>query len=212
MKKQNKLTTKMFSIKEEDMDPIKKYFSTPEMFYSEMVRLEKDLLRNNEKLKPRQGTQLSPGVQLKLLYCIENGALLNGITSSKYGPALSRLRKKVTDENKCISSIELMLVDRIVASYWRSMRAETAYHLLVEPSDGVFSFDQVKINIFKEINKAIDQANRELSNNIILLKELKQPNLKVTVKTDNAFFAKNQQINNSQPGEDLKDNTEIIKP
>ncbi len=193
----------------ESLEQVKKYFSNPEIFSFEENKLEEYLKdpdnNSGKKSKPTIFTQL------KMMYCLENGALVNSLSRSQYGPALSRMRKKLVDENDCKSSIELMLVDRIISSYWRAMRADTAYHMLVEPEDGVFSFDQLKINVLKEINKTIDQANREFSNNIILLKELKQPNLKVTLKTDNAYFAENQQVINNKDGENLKADTEIIK-
>jgi len=61
------------------------------------------------------------------------------------------------------------------------------------------SFNQLRVNILKEFNKGIESANRQLNADIILLQELKQPALKVNVKTNTAFVSQNQQFNINPP-------------
>jgi hypothetical protein len=118
------------------------------------------------------------------------------------------MRFSLVKEYGCKTSLEFMLVDRIVASYWRSMRCDRVFNLLITKEDGGFSCDQLKVNIIKEINKSIEFANRQLNTNIIMLKELKQPKLDVRVNTKTAFIG-NQQFNVNK--QDDRQN-EIIKP
>ena len=192
------------------IEDLKQTLSNPELFHSkEDIYLRKRAL-DEANLSKEERKDISE--KLIMLHGLENGYWSSSISYSKHTPALSKMRKKIIDEYKCKDTFELMMVDRIVVSFFRIIRYETIYNRMVEDGDGQFNFNQLAVNTLKEINKGLEIAHRQHSNNIILLKELKQPNLKVTVKTGNAYFAENQQINNNNGNEDLKDNKEIIKP
>jgi len=56
-----------------------------------------------------------------------------------------------------------------------------------------------EINNFLSImSKDVDRANRHFITALETLKQFKQPQLKVNVKTKNAFIAEKQQFNNNQ--------------
>lgn len=106
-----------------------------------------------------------------------------------------------------------MLVDKIASAYWRAMRYEYYIHHLIEKNEeegGGYSFNQLKVNILKEMHKGIDLANRELNINLTFLKELKQPKLNIKVKTENAYIAQNQQINQTQPNNSKVDPVNVV--
>ncbi len=52
-----------------------------------------------------------------------------------------------------------------------------------------------EVSRYSAISKELDRANRQYVQAIKLLRTLKQPNITVNVKTNEAYFAHNQQIN-----------------
>ena len=66
-----------------------------------------------------------------------------------------------------------------------------------------------KNGYYSLISKELDRAHRQYITTLTLLQQIKQPSIKVNVKTKNAYIAENQQINAS----DLKPTTyENIDP
>ncbi len=111
-------------------------------------------------------------------------------------------------EYDCKTPIELMLVDRIVANYWRSMRLDTTLNQLIEERGGGYTFNDSKMNVIRELSKGLESASRLLNTSIMLLRELKQPALNVKVK--NAIIGQNQQFNVNRQESQQQD--EIIEP
>ncbi len=188
-----------------EVEEIKRDFSSPSAYDQENT-LAKNLyrLRQDKELPAEQkNDKLNTAMtDLGMLYGLENGVWTMSIDYAKYQPTLALMRRKIVAEYNCKTSLELMLADSIVASYWRIMKNERKMNLLAQKKDDTFSFDQLKVNVLKELNKEVDLANRRLNMNIILLKEIKQPALKVNIKTNNAFVGENQQFNNNQVQKD----------
>lgn len=188
-----------------EIEEIRRDFSSTSAYDQENT-LAKNLyrLRQNKELTAEQkNDKLNTAMtDLAMLYGLENGVWAMSIDYSQYQPTLALMRKKVVAEYNCKTSLELMIADSIVASYWRIMKNERKINLLAQKKDDTFSFDQLKVNVLKELNKEVDLANRRLNMNIILLKEMKQPALKVNIKTNNAFVGENQQFNNNQAQKD----------
>lgn len=182
-----------------ELDEIRKYYSNPYTFDNEVnllnefgyLRKEKILTENQQKRKNELFTEIG------IMYGLENGIWVSNLGYGKDYATLARMRQKVIKDYDCKTSLELMLSDSIVACYWRIIKNERTIGRLLEKEDNTYSFDQLKVNILKELNKEVDSANRRLNMNIILLKEMKQPALKVNVRTNNAFIGENQQFNNN---------------
>jgi hypothetical protein len=186
------------------LEEIKKEFSDPIAFDQErgLIRRLHQLRGNKELPEAQKKEKLDKSInELGMFYGLENGLWAANLDHQKYYLPLTRMRQKVISDYNCKTSAELMLADSIVSSYWRIIKNEMRINRLVEKEDGKFSFDQLKINVLKELNKEVDLANRRMNMNIILLKEMKQPALKVNVKTNNAFIGENQQFNNNQNNE-----------
>lgn len=166
----------------------------------------------NENITPEQREVVNQITnKLVHLHGLENGFLLSQISvGNEKKLALTKIRQDFIKEYSCKSPSELILVDKIVSAYWRIMRYEYYLHHLIEKENGGYSFDQLKVNIMKELHKGIELASRELNLNLTLLKELKQPKLNVKVNTENAFFAQNQQVINERPSDEQP--IETIKP
>ena len=195
--------------KEMTLEKVKEAYCQNDMFVGDknMLSEYRDLHQKLDKLTPnekKRKDQLS--TELFMTYGLENGIWATNLGHSKYYSSLAQIRLNIVKDYDCKSSLELMLADRIVAHYWRAMRNDTVINQLTEEKDGGYSFNQQKINVLKELNKGVELADRQLSADIILLKELKQPKLNIKVTTENAFIAQNQQINAGQP------NSENIHP
>jgi hypothetical protein len=157
----------------------------------EFDRLE--LIKKPSKKQKDRREELS--LKITMVYGLKNGLWAKNLSYTKYHRALGRIRHDIVTEYSCKTTLELMLADRRVACFWRAMNCDTAFNLLSEKEDGEMSFNQLRVNILKEFNKGIESANRQLNADIILLQELKQPALKVNVKTNTAFVSQNQQFN-----------------
>ena len=184
---------------EDALKQIRKDYANPDTFDNERNLLTKFHNLSKEKLTDEQTKQKEDiSDEIAFMYGLENGLWATGIGHRRDYSTLARMRQKIIRDYDCKNSLELMLADSILACYWRIMKNEGIISRLMETADRKFSFDQLKVNVLKELNKEVDLANRRLGVNIVLLKEIKQPALKVNVKTNNAFIGENQQFNNNQ--------------
>ncbi|OGL84668.1 hypothetical protein A3H11_02850 [Candidatus Uhrbacteria bacterium RIFCSPLOWO2_12_FULL_47_10] len=182
----------------------------PEQEFNGLIKEYVDLADTSKELKPKQKERKSELLyKLSFHHGLKNGMWVKNLSYAKYSEALRKMRHDIVLEYSCKTSLELMLADRIVASYWRAMKYDAHMNRLIEKEDGGFSFDQLKVNVLKELNRGLEFANRQLHTNMILLKQLKQPPINIKVNAENAFIAKNQQINASNEAEPK--NYEIIE-
>ncbi len=172
---------------------------------------ERDELNQTKDKTPEQkkrGEEVTR--ELSMIYGLENGLWASNLSYGKYYSMLGNIRRSITQEYDCKTASELMLADRIVASYWRLMKYDMTLNRLIETDDGGYSFNQSKVNIIKELQRGIELADRQLNSNIILLKDLRQPRLNVKIKTETAYIAQNQQVVNKEQESTVKE-VEIIK-
>jgi hypothetical protein len=178
------------------IDEIRNVFIEDFSSDDKLIKEYTDLVIKSKKLTPEQIERRDElAFELFTQYGLKNGIWIKNLSHDKYYRALGKMRHDIVAECSCKTSLELMIADRIVASYWRALRYDMIWNRLVENEEGRFSFDQLKVNILKEFTKGVELANRQLSANIILLKELRQPPLNISVKTKTAFVAQNQQLN-----------------
>jgi len=181
-------------------------FSDSNSQIGELVDLlnKKKLTAEDEKERDKLQLEIAKAFGLK------NGLWAINISYNKYYKFLATARGMLVKEYDCKTPIELMLADRIVANYWRSMRLDSTLNRLIEKEDSGYTFDNLKINTIRELNKGLESASRQLNTSILLLKELKQPKLNVKVNTENAFIGQNQQFNVNRQNEQQQ--SEIIEP
>lgn len=194
-----KVSVKKTELEErEDVEMIRGVFTDDIFSDDELLKEWGDLADKSKKLTPAQKEREKKLVDgFVTRYGLENGRWVKNLSYNKYREALGKMRHDVAKEYSCKTALEFMLADRIVASYWRSMQYDTVFNRMFIKEDGGFSFDQLKVNILKELNKGMEFATRQLNANILLLKDLKQPRLNVKVTTDNAYIAQNQQVINT---------------
>jgi hypothetical protein len=177
-------------------------FKNYEGLLSECLRLSRI-----EKRDEHQEAQWQT-INKKLTYSfiLDNGALIATIpTDDEQKRGLWTIRQRLIDEYDCKTAAELILADEMATAYWRQMKCEAYVGRLLEKG-----LNQLRINALKEYRQQIEQAHRQIDVSLTMLKNLKQPQLKVNVKTDNAYFAQNQQVINEKPAD--KSPVETIKP
>lgn len=138
--------------------------------------------------------------ELLAMSSLENGGWVSNIgLNSENIRGILKMRQDLAKEYDCKTPSEFMLVDNIVAGYWRSMRYERYIHSMIEQGDGGYSFDQLKVNVIKELHKGMNLAQSAITIHLTTLQNLKQPKLSIKVKTENAYIAQNQQVINTEP-------------
>lgn len=186
-----------------ELDKIREDYSSPNTLDGEgnLLKEFNNLCKEKTPTEDQKKRKNKLSNEIGMMYGLENGLWASNLSQNRDYQTLARMRQKIIRDYDCKTSLELMLADSSVACYWRIIKNEMRLARLSEKDDGSFSYNQLKINYMKELNKEIDSANRRLNMNIILLKEMKQPALRVNVKTNTAFIGENQQFNNNQNNE-----------
>lgn len=119
----------------------------------------------------------------------------------EYRTFVVNIARDIEKEYSCKSSIEKILAEAIALSQVRIIVLTKTFNNYL--LDG--SINKEKTAYYNLIGKELDRAHRQLSNDILTLKQIKAPNIpfKVTAKT--AFFAQNQQINNNESNYEINE-------
>lgn len=126
---------------------------------------------------------------------INNGAFVEKsvhISQKKYTQIL---RRRLTVEYDAESISELMLIDVAISAYFRYLQSSMLYNSYAMDAEGNASFNQLKVNITKELGKQIDQSHRQFISALATLREMKRPALNLKIHSRQAFIAENQQFN-----------------
>jgi hypothetical protein len=104
---------------------------------------------------------------------------------------------QIIKDYSCTTSIEKALAEVITNAYIRIL--DNSRRLNNE-----LNADQITQNrniYFANLSKQLDRAHRQFDSAIFSLRQLKQPNVEVSVKATNAFLSQNQQINVNENNE-----------
>lgn len=145
----------------------------------------------NEKLTDEENEKNG---ELTMSYGIENGLSMMEAVEARYRGMMKNLRDGLVKEYNCITYSEKALVDLAINAYSRNL---TLSKYLVNTA-GMGQTSANLNNFLGIMSKDIDRANRHFITALETLKQLKQPELKVNIKTNTAFVSQNQQFNNSQ--------------
>lgn len=124
----------------------------------------------------------------------ENDLSIIEAVEGKYRGMMLELKRNIIKEYGCKTFSEKALVDLAVNAYSRNL---TMSRMLVNTTTAGHTTKE--LNIYLSImSKDIDRANRHFVTAIETLKQFKQPNLKVNIKSKNAFIVDKQQFVNNQ--------------
>jgi hypothetical protein len=135
---------------------------------------------------------------LSLALSTETGFMLMKSVNKQYHSLALQMKRNLQEEFDCKTTSEKMLTDLAVNSYIRNL----CY------SDRM---EQIQENLGKDYNnyrnyfsKEIDCAHRQFISALETLKFIKQPSMKVNIKTNTAFVGENQQFNNNVENNESK--------
>lgn len=156
-----------------------------------------ELNAKKERSKSEEAERIELCTELSYMCGHKNGIWASALSHKRYRRALIKIRQDIIQEYDCKTVLEYMLADRITAAYWKAMRIDMVINRNIENEDSGYSFNQLKINALKEMNRTSELAQRQLVLAITSLRELKQPQLSIKLKTETAYIAQNQQIINN---------------
>ena len=132
--------------------------------------------------------------EVSFILGVENGIPMMESVEERYRGMMFNLRKELIKEYDCKTFSEKALVDVIVGAYSRNLSLSRMLTHTATKRETTPNLN----NYLATISKEIDRANRQFISALETLRQLKQPELKVNVRTKNAFIAQNQQFNNNQ--------------
>ena len=107
------------------------------------------------------------------------------------------------EQYDCLNTAERSLCEIIANSYWKVMQLSKKYTNVM--ATGEYLSDE-RTRYLSMLWKEMDRANRHYFTSLNMLIEIKKPQMSINVKTKNAYFSQNQQINNNKPeNENIKD-------
>jgi hypothetical protein len=137
---------------------------------------------------------------VSLAYGVKSGMALIKNTPKEYESLAIQMKMDIEKELNCDKIYEKALVDQIVNAYIKSLR----YSLMLSVSQDFEFHGNARNGYFFFLSKESDRAFRQFTSGLEMLRSLKQPkmNLKLSIKSNNAFVAENQQFNNNQNNKD----------
>ena len=138
-------------------------------------------------------------------YGVESGVSLVENTPKEYKSLAFKMKMDIEKEFSCDKIYEKAMVDQIVNAYIRNLN----YSWVLSTCQKFEFYGNARNNYLFFLSKEADRAFRQYISGIEMLSSLKQPkmNLKLSIKSNNAFLAEKQQFNNNQNQTD-----EINKP
>jgi len=112
----------------------------------------------------------------------------------KYRTFLIKMIKDIECEYDCKTATEKALAETIASSYVRTIQYSKDLTLYTQNNN----LSHEKNGYCNVLSKEIDRAYRVFLNALMTLKQLKNPLLKINVKSKNTFIAQKQQFNNKQ--------------
>ncbi|MBI2410850.1 MAG: hypothetical protein HYV32_03085 [Candidatus Kerfeldbacteria bacterium] len=126
---------------------------------------------------------------------LNNHYLATASVDKEYQEFLSIFIKTLILEYNCSTASEKSLAQIIGINYIRVLR----YSANLEKCTNLKYLTEVATGYYGMISKELDRAERQYMTALMLLKQLKTPELKVSIKANTAFIAQQQQINADKP-------------
>jgi len=161
----------------------------PECILFKLGELYTELEHGGEH-KPEFGDELALyKTMASLMMNIQNHSLIAGTVSEPYKPFLIKFIDQMITEYNCTTAAERALVQLVAQSFVRIMELSEKFNIAC-----VLNGDD-KAHHKEILSKSLDRTHRHFLNALNTLKQMKSPGIKITINTDNANVAQNQQLN-----------------
>lgn len=178
------------------LDPItESKISTLTISPYERAHVVNEGLKQLNKLRLKNGGQFSvnpadEAYQLLTLHEFDKGTLITQGVGTPYKAMVIDLSRQFQMEYECKTVSEKATAHLAAQNFVRTMELQKDLSCILNAE----SYNDFKLRRYQIISKAYDQANHQYFLSIQTLRQLKQPPINVTVKTDIANIAQNQLI------------------
>lgn len=131
--------------------------------------------------------------KLTLAFGLETAQPLTESVEIRYRGLVVQIKRELECEYNCKKPSERMLVDVAANSFVRKISIGKRF----SECQKVENLSNELTSYLNMLSKEMDCAHRQFISAIETLNFIKQPALKVNIKTNNAFVAQNQQFNNN---------------
>jgi hypothetical protein len=129
------------------------------------------------------------------IYNLDNHVLLVQSVDDDYRTFAMEFSNQLCEEFGCKTPSEKSMAQAVAGAYIRILE----YARQLRRSTTVEYLSKEKTDYYSMMGRELDRANRHYIAALTALKQLKSPRMAVTVKTEAAFIAQNQQINANPP-------------
>lgn len=164
-------------------------------------KLKQEVKEHLEGSSDQKVTKDSAMTQFLAMESLDNHSLLAACCDEEYRPLVISFAEGLTKEFECQTPSEKALVHVVVNAYYRILRCSTTYNNKMHPD----WLSSERVGFLNNYSKELDKANRQFITALETLKALKQPPIKMNIKTQNAYLAQNQQINNPPQDEIIEE-------
>ncbi len=149
---------------------------------------------------PKPSKELSARLQTEVgealpIIALDTHYLIAEVVGERYRPFAITFAKQLIEEYQCKTPSEKALAQNIAVSYVRSIELSNRATSMARTD----STSQEKNGYYGALSKELDRAQRQFTSSLLVLKQMKSPNLEVNIKAKNAFIAQNQQVNATSP-------------
>jgi hypothetical protein len=127
---------------------------------------------------------------LSFAFGVENGHIVSSCVNEAFQKLAVKMKREIESEFDCRTYSEKALVDLAVTAYTRNM------HYTWKMNANQEYLGQKYDSYRNYLSHEIDRSHRHYISAIETLKAMKQLSFSVNIKTQNAFVAQNQQLNN----------------
>lgn len=193
-KTNSNLPAKEYSAKDAK-DFILSRIKTPSDPQEHLTRFANDYLALVDKKgtpKEKNKEMLEKAGELAMALSLDTGFLLIQSVDTQHWGLAVQMRNDLQKEYACDRPSEKALIDIVVNSYIKKLSLSNKMggnqKYLGSEHDGYRNY----------LSKEIDRAHRQFLSALETLRIIKQPPIKVNLKTENAYIAQNQQINRAK--------------
>ncbi len=122
-------------------------------------------------------------------------ALMESV-DQKYRGMTKEMSDQIIREYDCTTHAEKMLAESAVNGFVRYIDYSRRFNSCINATEEITPSLSPFLGM---LGKQMDRAHRQFTSSLAMLKQMKQPQLEINIKTKNAFVAENQQINVTPP-------------
>lgn len=152
---------------------------------------------SRESLSPEE---IKIATQFSVAHSLKTGHALIDSVFERYRGLAIQMKSELETEFDCKKPSEKALVDQSVNCYIRKL----AFSARLQDGQNFQNFSKERNGYFDFLSREIDRAHRQFLSSLEMLRLMKQPAMKVNVKTQNAFIADKQQFNNNVENNESK--------